>query len=438
MMKYIKALLVAILLNTATIAFGQDRLQELLDRYDYQTAISVIDSLAAEIGTDSTSIAEHREEVIDLALQKARCLRRLYRMQESVEVLADVLYLDQFNMELMADLAESHMQAGNTLEAFNLYGILTQMQPDNPYFKICQARILYREKQYEESIAACKAIIVQDSIPEILSMIADAYKTLGKADSAMVYYNYVLDRKPMHVPTLSKKADILLSTKQYFQVIDMSREYINEDPDNMTMLPIYGLALYLQGSYPLSIEQFEHQRDLGDDSYAVHYYLGLNHYMMDNWPRAVEELEKAYQIDSSDVTLVYQLAHAKSHMPIMTGMESHRLNPESEKLYSKALEMLQPSPTMMHNIYGSMAMARHTIAQYAEAIKYYELSYKYNPKNISALYSIGYCYERLKNYTKALEYYERYLKLGKPGTEGYRFVELSINYVKQEKFMEEE
>ena len=426
-----------LLFLSCLICNGQDRLQELLDRYDYKTAISVIDSLAAEIGTDSTSIAEHREEVIDLSLQKARCLRRLYRMQESVEVLAEVLYLDQFNMELMADLAESHMQAGNTLEAFNLYGILTQMQPDNPYFKICQARILYREKQYEESIAACKAIIVQDSIPEILSMTADAYKNLDKADSALVYYNHVLTMRPMHVPTLSKKADILLSAKQYVPVIDMIREYLNEDPDNMTMLPIYGLALYLQGSYPLSIEQFEHQRDLGDDSYVVHYYLGMNHSMMNNWPRAAEELEKAYQIDSSDVSLVYQLAHAKSHMPIITGMESHRLNPESERLYSKALEMLQPSPTMMHNIYGSMAMARHTIAQYAEAIKYYELSYKYKPKNIPALSSIGYCYERLKNYKKALEYYERYIKLGKPGTAGYKFVEESIEYVKQEKFMEE-
>ena len=419
------------------VSNGQDRLQELLDIYDYKTAIYVIDSLAAEIGADSTSIAEHREEVIDLALQKARCLRRLYRMQESVEVLAEVLYLDQFNIELMADLAESHMQVGNTMEAFTLYGTLSRMQPENPYFKTCQARILYKEKQYKESISICEDIAAQDSIPEILTLIADAYNNLGKADSALVYYNHVLAMRPMHVPTLSKKADILLSAKQYVPVIDMSREYLNEDPDNMTMLPIYGLALYLQGSYPLSIEQFEHQRDLGDDSYAVHYYLGLNHYMMDNWPRAVEELEKAYQIDSSDVTLVYQLAHAKSHMPIMTGMESHRLNPESERLYSKALEMLQPSPTMMHNIYGSMAMARHTIAQYAEAIKYYELSYKYNPQNISALSSIGYCYERLKNYTKALEYYERYLKLGKPGTEGYRFVELSINYVKQEKFMEE-
>ena len=422
-----------LLFLSCLISSGQDRLQDLLARYDYKTAISVIDSLAAEIGTDSTSIAEHREEVIDLALQKARCLRRLYRMQESVEVLAEVLYLDQFNMELMADLAESHMQAGNTLEAFNLYGILKQMQPDNPYFKICQARILYREKQYEESIAACKVITVQDTIPEILSMTADAYKNLGMTDSALVYYNNVLAKRPMHVPTLSKKADILLSDKQYIPVIEMSREYLKEDPDNMTMLPIYGLALHLQGSYPLSAEVFEKQRDLGDDSYAVHYYIGLNYYMLNNWPHAIPELEKAYQIDSSDVTLVYQLAHAKSHISHAGAKE---LNAESERLYSKALDMLKPSPAMMHNIYGSMAMARHTIAQYAEAIKYYELSYKYNPKNISALSSIGYCYERLKNYTKALEYYERYLKLGKPGTEGYRFVELSINYVKQEKFME--
>ena len=419
------------------ICNGQSKLQESLDRYDYNTAITIIDSLTARIGSDSTAIVENKETVIDLALQKARCLRRLYRMHESVEVLADVLHLDQFNIELMADLAESHTQAGNTMEAFSLYGILSQMQPENLYFKLCRARILFREKQYEESINACKDIIVQDSIPEIFSMTADAFKNLGKADSALVYYNYVLSKRPKHVPTISKKADILLSAKQYIPVINMSREYLKEDPDNMTILPIYGLALHLQGNYPLSLEQFEHQRKLGDDSYAVHYYLGLNHYMMNKWPRAIEELEKAYQIDSSDVTLVYQLANAKSHITIMKSMESSGLNPESERLYAKALEMLQPSPTILHNIYGSMAMARHKIEQFEDAIKYYELSYKYNPKNISALSSIGYCYERMKNYKKALEYYERYIKLGKPGSAGYKFVEESIKYVKQEKFMEQ-
>ena len=157
--------------------------------------------------------------------------------------------------------------------------------------------------------------------------------------------------------------------------------------------------------------------------------------MMNYWKLAEPELEKAYQIDSSDVKLVFQLAHAKGNL--VTSPKSGGLDKESERLYEKALGMLEPDPAMLHNIYGSMALARHRIENYKEAIKYYELSYKYNKKNISAISSIGLCYERMKEYDKALKYYEMYLKLGKPGTAGYAFVEESIAYIKQEKFMEE-
>lgn len=426
-MKITKLVICLFLAILTDLSYGQDRLQYALSRYDYKGALEIIDSLSREIGQDS----------VDIALQKARCLRKLYRGQEAVETLAGVLHLNQFNVELMAELAESHMQAGNTMDAYQLYVHLSQMQPDNPYFKICQARILYREKQYTGSISACREILAQDSIPEIISMTGDAFKNLGKADSALVYYNHLLRLKPKHVPTLSKKADILLAAKEFDAVIEMGRDYLNEDPDNMTILPIYGLALYLKDQYYQSIKVFEHQLELGDESYSVHYYLGLNYYMMNNWTCAIPELEQAYQIDSSDVTLVYQLAHAKSNKPAFDSNGKPLLNPEAERLYAKAMEMLKPSPQMMHSLYGSMGMARHKVEMFEDAIKYYELSFKYNPKNISALSSIGYCYERLKNYQKALEYYERYLKLGKPGTAGYQFVEESIQYVKQEKFMVE-
>lgn len=436
-MKNARIICMTILLSAAVCSSAQDRLQRAMDRYEYGTAVHILDSLIKDASADSTAIGKNKDMIISLSLQKARCLKRLYRTEEAAGALADVLHLDQFNMGLLAELAECHTQSGRSEEAFRLYSILSGLQPENVYFRICQARILYREKQYEESIGICKDLIAKDSIPEIISMTADAYKNLGKADSALVYYNHVLRMKPGHVPTISKKADIMLSAKQYLPVIEMTREYLQDDPDNMTILPIHGLALHLQGSYPLSIETFEHQRELGDESYPVHYYLGLNHYMMSNWPRAVSELDKAYQIDSSDVTLVYQLAHAKSHMTQWTGLESRGLNRESERLYAKALDMLKPSPTMMHNVYGSMAMARHRTENFRDAIKYYELSYHYNPKNISALSSIGYCYERLKEYDKALEYYQQYLKVGKAGTSGYKFAQESIDYIKQEKFMEE-
>ena len=146
--------------------------------------------------------------------------------------------------------------------------------------------------------------------------------------------------------------------------------------------------------------------------------------------QAEKEFEKAFQIDSSDVMLVYQLADTKSR-------RLYGNNKETERLYEKALKMLEPDPVMMHNIYGSRAMSFHRAEDFRTAIRYYELSYRYNPKNISALSSIGYCYERMKEYDKALKYYEQYIKAGKPGSKGYKFVEESIAYIKQEKFMEE-
>lgn len=401
---------------------AQDEVRRLLDRYDYKAAVKVIDSLMTGESPDSVS----------LAIEKARCLRKMYRAEDAVQTLAEVLHLDQFNVELLAEMAESQSQAGNTEEAVTWYSLLSQLQPDNMYFKLCKARIMYREKQYQESIMLCKEIVARDTIPEIMSMIGDGYRNLGQNDSALVYYDRVLAARPGHVPTISRKADILLAAKQYDPVVEMTEEYLKEDPDNMTVLPIYGLALHLKEKYPQSTEVFEHQRDLGDDSYSVHYYIGLNYYMMNKWTKAVPELTKAYQTDSSDVKLVYQLAHARSHI-----YYNDELSPESERLYAKAIEMLQPDPSLMHNIYGSMAIARHRLEQFRDAIRYYELSYRYNKKNISALSAIAHCYERLKEYEKSLEYYEAYLKLAKPGSSGYNFAKESIDYIKQEKFMME-
>lgn len=411
----------AIILGLAFSLMGlhaQDRLQKALEVSDYGTAVHVIDSLMTCEDADS----------VGLALQKARCLKKMYRADEAAGTLAEVLHLDQFNIGLLAELADCHTQAGNIQDAFGLYSILSGMQPGNAYFKICMAKILYHEKEYKECIPLCKGILATDTIPDIITMVADSYRHIGQADSSLVYYDRFLDIRPFHAKTVSKKADVLLADRKYDEVLRMTENFLQYRPDDMTVLPIYGTVLYLKKKYRESIAAFEKQHSLGDDSFGVHYYLGLNHYMTDTALEAETEFEKAYQIDSTDVSLLYYLAETKSRIHNGT-------NPESERLYEKALELLEPDPTMMHNIYGSRAMSFHKAEDYRTAIKYYELSYRYDPKNISAISSIGYCYERLKEYKKAVEYYERYLKLGKPGSTGYKFVEESLDYVKQELFM---
>ena len=235
----------------------------------------------------------------------------------------------------------------------------------------------------------CRKIMATDTIPDILAMTGDAYRFTGKADSALAYYNRYLTIRPLHSKTVSKKADILLTAKKYDAVLKMTTDFLKAKPDDMTVLPIHGLVLHLDKKYRPSLEAFEKQLSLGDSTYSVRYYLGLNHFMMDNILQAEKEFDTAYSIDSSDVSLVYYMAETKSR-------RYNGTTPESERLYEKALKMLEPDPMMMHNIYGSRAMSFHKVEDYRTAIIYYELSYRYNPKNISAISSIAYCYERLK------------------------------------------
>ncbi len=387
------------------------------------TVICILNCILGLAQSDSLGIRTRQ------SLEKARELRKLYKTDEAIDTLMTALQYNTSDMEVLTELAECHTSAGNIEEAFGWWVMLSTMQPENLYFQIAQAKLMYREKAYEECIDICKRVTAKDTIPDILAMTADAYRLAGNADSALVYYNRFLDIKPFHARTISKKADILLAAKKYDEVLDVTGKFLEHEPDNMTILPIHGLALHMKKKYKQSLEIFEKQLSLGDSTYSVRYYLGLNHYMMDNILQAEREFEKAYQIDSSDVLLVYQLADTKSR-------RLYGNSKETERLYERALRMLEPDPVMMHNIYGSRAMSFHRGEDFRTAIRYYELSYRYNNKNISALSSIGYCYERLKEYDKALEYYEQYLKLGKPGTRGYRYVEESIAYIKQEKFME--
>ena len=60
-----------------------------------------------------------------------------------------------------------------------------------------------------------------------------------------------------------------------------------------------------------------------------------------------------------------------------------------------------------------------------------------NPKLISALSTIAYCYQQKKEYKAAIEWYEKYLKVARPGSRGYEFAADNLKYIRAEKFMEE-
>lgn len=364
-------------------------------------------------------------------LAEARYLKSIYKTDEAIVKLSELVKPEGFDEDVLSELADCHFQSGDYESAAGTYFLLSSRAPDNVLYKIRQMQTYARIKAWPQSIQAGREVLQLDSIPAVLSFIGDSFRQMESADSALWYYRRSLAMRPMNESVVAKAVNVLIGKGDYDGAISLTGAFLAEDPDNTLVAPLEGLSYYRKGDYESAISVFQRQEDIGNDTYPIHYYLGQSYWHTKVMYRAEEELLTAWQIDSSDVNLAYSIAAVKS--------DGYRpFEKEVKPWLDKAWEMIQPDPATMsrlHQQYGLGYYRRQD--SWDKAIEHYKEAYRYNPKFISALSTIAYCYEIKKDYKHALEWYEKYLKVATPGSQGYEFATKSIEYLKSELFMEE-
>ncbi len=389
----------------------------------------IVAGLLASMQFASAQVTDPQSERSQ-ALKEARYLKSIFKTDEAIERLSAFVTPDSFDEEILSELADCHFQNGDYESAAGTYFLLTSKFPQNILYKVRQMQTFYRMKAFAQSAEVGKAVLRLDTIPAIAALVGDSFNQADMPDSALRYYRLSLSIKPLNESVVSKASRILLSRRDYDGAIEMTNEYLALDPDNFTIAPVKGLAHYSKNEYSPAIDVFERQEKLGNDSYAVHYYLGQSYWHTEVMYRAREELLAAWQIDSSDVNLAYSIAavNSDSHLPF---------NKDVKPWLDKAMEMLQPDPAMLSRIHQQYGLGEYVKMNWNEAIAHYKEAYRYNPGFISALSTIAYCYEQKKDYKAALEWYEKYLKVARPGSRGHNFATQSVKYLKGELFMEE-
>ncbi len=389
----------------------------------------IVAGLLASMQFASAQVTDPQSERSQ-ALKEARYLKSIFKTDEAIERLSAFVTPDSFDEEILSELADCHFQNGDYESAAGTYFLLTSKFPQNILYKVRQMQTFYRMKAFAQSAEVGKAVLRLDTIPAIAALVGDSFNQADMPDSALRYYRLSLSIKPLNESVVSKASRILLSRRDYDGAIEMTNEYLALDPDNFTIAPVKGLAHYSKNEYSPAIDVFERQEKLGNDSYAVHYYLGQSYWHTEVMYRAREELLAAWQIDSSDVNLAYSIAavNSDSHLPF---------NKDVKPWLDKAMEMLQPDPAMLSRIHQQYGLGEYVKMNWNEAIAHYKEAYRYNPGFISALSTIAYCYEQKKDYKAALEWYENYLKVARPGSRGHNFATQSVKYLKGELFMEE-
>ena len=364
------------------------------------------------------------------ALSEARYLKSIFKTDAAIERLSGLVTPGIFDEEVLSELADCHFQNGDYETAAGTYQLLSLHEPDNLLYRIKQMQLAYRMKDYQWCAEMGREILRQDSIPAVAALVGDAYNLAGLSDSALVCYRQALALKPRNEAVVSKAANLLLTEKDYDGVLGLTGDYLALDPDNFTVAPIRGLAYYLTAQYDSATVVFKRLKDLGADNYPLHYYLGQSYWHTNVTYEAERELLKAWALDSSDANLAVAIAAVKTEM-------YRPFDKQVKPMLEKAEAMIRPDSAMVSRIHQQYGASYYRLEQFDLAIPHYQEAYRYNPSFIQAISTIAYCYERLKKYKEALDYYERYLKLARPGSRGYEFAKKSIDYIKGELFMNE-
>lgn len=363
-------------------------------------------------------------------LAEAHYLKSIYKTDEAIEKLSSLVNPEKFDEQVLSELADCHFQSGDYETAAGTYFLLSAAVPGNILYKIRLMQIHSRTKAWPQCIQTGKEVLQLDTIPAVLSVIGDGFCQIEKPDSALWYYRRALAYKPMNENVLSKAMIVLINEEDYDGAIDLSKPFLAEDPDNNVIAPLQGLAHYRKGDYESTISVLQRQKDIGNDTYPIHYYLGQSYWHTNMIAQAEKELTAAWQIDTTDANLAYSIAAVK--------IEALRPFETVKPWLDKALEMILPDSATMYRIHHQYGLGYYrSMNSWDKAIEHYKEAYKYYPKYIQALTTIAYCYEQKKDYKQAIAWYNKYLAVAKPGSKGYEFATDRIAYLKGELFMEE-
>ena len=97
----------------------------------------------------------HRDSV----LAEARYLKSIYRTDDAIEKLSDLVQPGAMDEGVLAELADCHFQSGAYEDAAGTYFLLSSKSPDNILYHIRLMQAYSRLKAYSQSIQAGRAVL---------------------------------------------------------------------------------------------------------------------------------------------------------------------------------------------------------------------------------------------------------------------------------------
>ena len=300
---------------------------------------------------------------------------------------------------VLLKLARAQKANGNTAAALDNYKTLLELNPER----------LLTSLEYAQLLAASGELKAADSL---FTRLVKKYPTnanfhyqLGlvreeRQDStAMTHYNFAILLQKNHQQALAKVAKRALVSGKLLEAERLSKQGLNTNPTNLTLLSILAQAYYFQKEYELAIEPFEKLVNLGEGSEFIYSRLGTAYYHLEQMEKAINNFELALSFEDKDHATHYSLGKLYA----MTG------NYKKSEFHLLAAILLKDQ--ILDEEFTSLGLTYKLKNEPKKALEYFNKALEENPDNERAMFERAIAGDSFyKDLEARLKLYEAYLE----------------------------
>ena len=347
---------------------------------------------------------------------------------------------DSTNLAFSLSLGSAMYRTGRIREAIEMYrGIVSAFQVGDRH--LAELADLYAlRKEFGKSLAIYKGLLEKDSMNYYYAkQVGRNFLELNRLDSAIHYYERAFSLNPGDVFIAHRLGNLHLLSGDLATAIMRVSTGLSYDSSNLDLLKLRGYLFLHDRQFPSAISDLEKAWLLDSLSVFTNKYLGMSYHEEKRFGDARNMLLRALMLDSTDAETAFFLGNA---------CRWSSFEEEAVGYFRKAIELRQPDPGKLKDIYLQLAELLKVLHRFDEAFDAYDKALACDPADNTIYFKIGQVYDRNLNQKKtAIGYYEKYLSGGSThqqlfnteentSTDLEQHVRERINQLKEELFFE--
>lgn len=309
-------------------------------------------------------------------------------------------------LEHLLSKITNSLKENNRDEAAKYMDIVIEQYPDvaNILLNSIEFSNIMAENE-EKAIEEAKALPIQDTFREEDDFLMDENQIISDMNS-------MLEITPKTVEEFIQKGTVLTITDQFEEAIECFDGALKLEPDNISALISKGHTYEIMEEdekaeevYKIVMEtEVEDIYDLMSQGYIFETH--------DRYEEALATYEKALSKDKKDCNLLF--LKGSCLIPLERYIDAIESLEEAINLYeNQSMNTIFELPSAYHNI----GIAMKNLGKKDVALEAFNTGLKLNQEYFPSYYEIGLIYEEEKDYKKALEYYDIFLKFDQENEE---------------------